>query len=115
MSQSSIEHKIPYEIASLAGASGDGWVIVGPVGTGESKRYPSVKDGHELSPVLDADYWSYKTEVAVRVVRFEVCGNAVLAADYCEHQTKLRCVAIGPKHIDITVIALDKLGDQNAN
>jgi len=91
-------------IEKFIGLSGDhdnpgcAWQIVA-MREGTGKRYPSIKNGVELS-WDDPEYHKYKTITISKVYYLTVMGNPVACEGYLKRQG-LRAYAIGPHTVQI--------------
>jgi len=96
---------VPDAIRELVGKEGGvgatGWVILEISGSGISHTYPSIKNGKELSPMSDEDYWEYKVKTPHNTVRLLVSGNAVCVEDFVMGKTRYKASAINSNTVDI--------------
>lgn len=93
-------------IENLIGLSGDqdnpgcAWRIIA-MREGTGKRYPSLKNGIELS-WSDPEYWANKTVTICKAIYLTVTGNAVSCERYLKEQG-FRAYAIGPHTVQILI------------
>lgn len=93
------------KITDLVGLSGDqedpgmAWEIIA-VREGTGKRYPSIRNGVELSP-FDPDYWRYRVVTIYRALYLTVTGNPVACESYIREKYGVKAVAINPYTVEI--------------
>jgi hypothetical protein len=101
-----IEHDIPKTISNLINCEVENghcsFAILSIEGTGNTKYYPSIKDGKELT-FSDTDYFKNKVERERLTVRLVISGNAVSAENYIKEKTGLNASAIDACLVDVYI------------
>lgn len=69
-------------------------------GRGETKYYPSIKNGVELT-WDHPEYWQHKVERKRETIRVTVSGNPICAGSVVENLLGCRCMACSPGTLDI--------------
>jgi hypothetical protein len=101
------EHIVDVDISQVIGLEGGQdaayFHILVEAGRGETKYYPSIRDGKELrwSEVDFETYMAHKVERTRNTIRLSVAGNPISAEDVVANILGCKCFATGPNTLDV--------------